>query len=65
MRVILAVETIKPLRWCIRDGYTWHIVRRVEIRTRMKSGTGMKSPHAYLYCDGKVTVKGGKAVISK
>lgn len=63
MRITLAVETITPMLWCVRDGFKWHLVERVVILTQMQSGTGKKSPHAFLWCDGYLTITPEKTAI--
>lgn len=64
MRITLAVETTKPMLWCVREGYTWHLVNRVIIKTEMYSGIGKKSPHAFLWREGTLTIHRGTAIIT-
>lgn len=65
MKIVLAVETVKPMLWCVRVGYRWLLIPKVVIETEMKSGIGKKSPHAYLTCEGHVTVVKDTAYITK
>lgn len=65
MKIVLAVETIKPMLWCIREGFRWHLISNVVIETEMRSGRGRRSPHAFFTCEGRVTIIDGTAYITK
>ncbi len=63
MKVWLFLEQLKPLRWCIRFGKKWRIVKKVEILVPMKTMAGRKAPHGYLVGNGGVSFKGSTAII--
>ena len=56
-KIWLALESVKPLRWAIRYGGKWRIVKEVKIEIPMETRKGKIAPHGYLFGIGKVIFK--------
>ena len=63
MKIWVCLESVRPLRWAVREGNKWHVVKEVEINVPMKTRRGVRAPHGYLAGTGTVIISGGKAVI--
>ena len=57
VKVWVFLESLKPLRWCVRFGKKWKIVKSVSIEIPMKTARGKIAPHGYLVGDGTVSIR--------
>ena len=61
----LFLESTHPLRWGIRYGNEWLIVKRVKVLVPMNSRRGPIAPHAFLSTKGVVRFEGNTAIIER
>ena len=52
----LALETLRPLRWAIRYGNQWWIVKTVKVLIPLRTRRGTIQPKAYLVGRGRVQI---------
>ena len=62
-KVWVCLESLKPLRWAVREGNRWYTVKEIDIRLPMKTKRGKRAPHGYLSGTGTVTISGDRATI--
>ena len=61
MKIWLFLETLRALRWGVRYGRRWRIVKEVKVSGSMTSQKNKISPNAVLQGIGRVSFKKGTA----
>lgn len=52
MKLWLFLESLNPIRWGVRYGKRWAIVKKVDIKIPLKTKLGKNAPHCYLEGEG-------------
>jgi hypothetical protein len=65
MKIWICVESLSPLRWAIRYGNKWRIVKNFISKIDLRPKDGKIAPQAYLEGFGRVKFKKNNAVILK